>query len=153
MEEEQVQEQSTSLETALNEIDNLKQNSVSKEDYNKLKEENDLLVKRMANERPVVVEQKPIEPTEEDRFKKLKENANEISKGNLTGYEYAKLLVENDDIMNELGIDTYGTGDEDSQRKRTRNDTTVKVLKESLEECKGDAKLFNNILESKLIDR
>ena len=135
-------------------IKNLKENSVSKDDYNKLKADNKKLIDALANGTQVegVVEPKvsAVDKINECR-KKL------FSKGsNLSNLEYCKTAVELRDALIEngerdpflpFGHDVVATDSDYESAERVAN-----IMKECIDYADGDSNIFTNELQRRTVD-
>ena len=135
-------------------IKNLKENSVSKDDYNKLKADNKKLIDALANgtqiEDAVGSKVSAIENINELR-KKL------FSKGsNLDNLEYCKTAVELTDALIEkgerdpflpFGHNVVATDSDHETAERVAN-----VMKECIDYADGDSDIFTNELQRRTVD-
>ena len=138
----------------IEQIKNLKENSVSRNDYNKLKADNKTLIDALANGTPMegVVEPKvsAVEKINECR-KKL------FSKGSdLTNLEYCKTAVELRDALIEngerdpflpFGHDVVAT---DSDYESANRVSTI--IKECIDYADGDSDIFTNELQRRTVE-
>lgn len=135
-------------------IKNLKENSVSKDDYNKLKADNKKLIDALANGTPMdgVVEPKvsAVEKINECR-KKL------FSKGNnLNNLDYCKTAVELREALIEngerdpflpFGHNVLATDSDYESAERVAN-----VMKECIDYADGNDDIFTNELQRRTVD-
>lgn len=129
-------------------IKEMKQNSVSKEAYYKLKEENKQLLDSLINGNQVDIKQ--IKPEITDEYvnglrKKLFDTDDSLS-----NLEYAKTAVELRDALLEKGeIDPFlpvGHNITPTDEDYVKADRVGQVLKECIEYADGDSELFTNEL-------
>ena len=135
-------------------IKNLKENSVSKDDYNKLKADNKKLIDALANGTP-------IEGKVDTKIDAV-ENINNLrkklfSKGiNLNNLEYCKTAIELRDALIENGerdpflpfghnVVTTDSDNETAERVAT-------VMKECIDYADGDSDIFTNELQRRTVD-
>lgn len=135
-------------------IKNLKENSVSRDDYDKLKADNKKLIDALANgtqlEGKVEPKVSAVEKINECR-KKL------FSKGSdLTNLEYCKTAVELRDALIEkgerdpflpFGHDVVATDSDYESANRVAN-----VMKECIDYADGDSDIFTNELQRRTVD-
>lgn len=135
-------------------IKNLKENSVSRDDYDKLKADNKKLIDALANGTQIDGKVEPkvsaVEKINECR-KKL------FSKGSdLTNLEYCKTAVELRDALIEngerdpflpFGHDVVATDSDYESANRVAN-----VMKECIDYADGDSDIFTNELQRRTVD-
>ena len=135
-------------------IKNLKENSVSKDDYNKLKADNKKLIDALANGTQMegVVEPKvsAVEKINECR-KKL------FSKGsNLDNLEYCKTAVELRDALIENGerdpFLPFGHNVVATDSDYETANRVATVMKECIDYADGDSDIFTNELQRRTVD-
>ena len=135
-------------------IKNLKENSVSKDDYNKLKADNKKLIDALANGTQMdVVESKvsAVEKINECR-KKL------FSKGNnnLSNLEYCKTAVELRDALIENGerdpFLPFGHNVVATDSDYETANRVATVMKECIDYADGDSDIFTNELQRRTVD-
>lgn len=124
----------STVEQLLAKIEELQLNSVPKDKYEKILEDNKKLVDKITNERPAP---KGTEATPQDILKRMQERSKNIANGG--SHEAIKILVENHRDMQRLGMDTSNV-DED----------TVSFLEGLLKEANGDSKMFQALMESRV---
>ena len=135
-------------------IKNLKENSVSKDDYNKLKADNKKLIDALANGTPIEGKVEPkIDAVENinNLRKKL------FSKGNdLNNLEYCKTAVELRDALIEkgerdpflpFGHDVVATDSDYESANRVAT-----IMKECIDYADGDPDIFTNELQRRTVD-
>lgn len=132
-------------------IREMKQNSVSKEAYNKLKEENKQLLDSLINGKQVTIEQTK-QPVDVSLLrKKLSDIDNPMS-----NLEYAKTAVELRDALIDQGeMDPFlpiGHQITPTDEDITKADKVATVLKECIDYADGDSELFTNELQRRMID-
>lgn len=125
------------VEVLLEEINDLKLKTVSKEEYNKLLEDNKKLVKEVTENRPMVIPNENKEPTRADIIQKCQERTNTLDKKDTLGKVTS--LVQNYDDMVKLGMDVSQV---DKQ--------VVAGLKSMIEESKGDTAVFESLMNSRI---
>lgn len=132
-------------------IREMKQNSVSKEAYNKLKEENKQLLDSLINGKQVnyTVEKKDV-----DIGALRKKLSNEDS--NLSNLEYAKTALELRDALIDSGEKDpflpWGHNISPTEEDVTKANRVADVLKDCIEYSEGDSELFTNELQRRMID-
>ena len=135
-------------------IKNLKENSVSKDDYNKLKADNKKLIDALANGTQVegVVEPKV---SAVENINNLRKKL--FSKGsNLDNLEYCKTAVELRDALIKngerdpflpFGHNVVATESDHETAERVAN-----VMKECIDYADGDSDIFTNELQRRTVD-
>lgn len=134
--QQEKQKDDTTIDTLLAKLDELQKNTVSKDEYKKVIEENKKLIEAITTNRPN--KEEGHEKTREDKVKECVERYNSL--GTKDFYEQFDILVSNYDTMKELGMDT-SIVDED----------TVEALRKIFEDSKGDHRLFESLLDTKVI--
>lgn len=136
-------------------IKNLKENSVSKDDYNKLKADNKKLIDALAN--GTQIEGMVVEPkvSAVENINNLRKRL--FSKGNdLNNLEYCKAAVELRDALIEkgerdpflpFGHDVIAT---DSDYESANRVSTI--IKECIDYADGDSDIFTNELQRRTVD-
>ena len=135
-------------------IKNLKENSVSKDDYNKLKADNKKLIDALANGTP-------IEGKVEPKISAV-ENINNLrnklfGKGsNLDNLEYCKTAVELRDALIEKGerdpFLPFGHNVVATESDHETANRVASVMKECIEYADGDPDIFTNELQRRTVD-
>lgn len=141
-------------------IENLKANSVSKEEYDKLKQENTQLIKAVAGEGPApegVQEQGKVKPNKAELQKKLLE----AGETNLTNAEFVETaLLLRKTIIDEGGVDPFlpvGAKISPQTDDILKADKTAEILQSCLDEArdedgKVDPDIFNAVLKKTIAD-
>lgn len=132
-------------------IREMKQNSVSKEAYNKLREENKQLLDAFINGKQITIEQSK-QPVDVSLLrKKLSDIDNPMS-----NLEYAKTAVELRDALIDQGeMDPFlpiGHQITPTDEDISKADKVATVLKECIDYADGDSELFTNELQRRMID-
>lgn len=132
-------------------IREMKQNSVSKEAYNKLKEENKQLLDAFINGKQITIEQSK-QPVDVSLLrKKLSDIDNPMS-----NLEYAKTAVELRDALIDQGeMDPFlpiGHQITPTDEDITKAEKVATVLRECIDYADGDSELFTNELQRRMID-
>lgn len=132
-------------------IREMKQNTVSKEAYEKLKEENKQLLDSLINGKQVTVEESK-QPVDVSLLRKrLMDVDNPLS-----NLEYAKTAVELRDALIDSGEDDpfvpLGHNISPTDEDRAKAEKVATVLKECIEYADGDSELFTNELQRRMID-
>lgn len=132
-------------------IREMKQNSVSKEAYNKLREENKQLLDAFINGKQITIEQSK-QPVDVSLLrKKLSDIDNPMS-----NLEYAKTAVELRDALIDQGeMDPFlpiGHQITPTDEDITKAEKVATVLKECIDYADGDSELFTNELQRRMID-
>lgn len=136
-------------------IKNLKENSVSKDDYNKLKADNKKLIDALAN--GTQMEGMVVEP-KVSAVEKINELRKKLfsKESNLNNLEYCKTAVELRDALIEKGErDPFlPSGHEvvatDSDYESANRVATV--IKECIDYADGDSNIFTNELQRRTVD-
>lgn len=130
-------------------IKELKDNSVSKEVYNKLREENKKLLNSLVRGETLSQENLPKKTPTEDLRKKL-------FQGNLNNLEYIKTAVElRDQVIEEGGRDPFlpwGQKIAPDASDVEAADRVANIFKECIEYADGDSDLFTQELQRRTID-
>lgn len=138
----------------IDQIKKLKENSVSKDDYNKLKADNKKLIDALANGTPMegVVEPKV----------SAVENINNLrsklfGKGdNLTNLDYCKAAVELRDALIEKGerdpFLPFGHNVVATESDHETANRVASVMKECINYADGDSDIFTNELQRRTVD-
>lgn len=132
-------------------IREMKQNSVSKEAYDKLKEENRQLLDSLINGKQVnyTVEKKDVDI---GALRKKLSNEDET----LSNLEYAKTALELRDALIDSGEKDpflpWGHNISPTEEDVTKANRVADVLKECIEYSEGDSELFTNELQRRMID-
>ena len=134
-------------------IKNLKENSVSKDDYNKLKADNKKLIDALANGTQVDVVESKVSAV--DKINELRTKL--FSKvSNLNNLDYCKTAVELRDALIEkgekdpflpFGHNVIATDSDIETANRVAN-----VMKECIEYADGDSDIFTNELQRRTVD-
>lgn len=135
-------------------INELKAKSVSREQYEKLKKENQKLLNSVINgteiEKPTQNEQPSIDELRKELFSK-----EAIDKG-MPNLEFAiKSLQLRDAVIAEGGIDPFlpvGKGVDITREDIEAAELTAQVLKECIEYADGDSSVFTNELMRRTVD-
>lgn len=127
----------------------LKKNTVSRDEYNKLKAENSELVNCIVNGQEADIAQ----PEEKVDCNELR---NKLFGGELNNLEYAKTaLALRDQIMKEGGKDPflpYGLDVSPTKADMEAAEEVVEALESCIEVADGDADVFTNELQRILVD-
>lgn len=132
-------------EDYLETIKTLKQNTVSKEDYNKILDENKKLLKTVIDGQPGDFEQptpkhRPIQEIRDELFNKENNNL-----------RFAELSLElRDAVIEEGGEDPFipiGEKIQPTQEDREKASKVATVFKECIEYADGDSQLFTQELQ------
>lgn len=134
-------------------IKNLKENSVSKDDYNKLKADNKKLIDALANGTQMDVVESKVSAVENinNLRKKL------FSKGNdLTNLDYCKTAVELRDALIEKGerdpFLPFGHNVVATESDHETANRVASVMKECIDYADGDSDIFTNELQRRTVD-
>ena len=137
----------------IEQIKKLKESSVSKDDYNKLKADNKKLIDALANGTPMDVVEPKVSAIENinNLRKKL------FGKGsNLNNLEYCKTAVELRDALIEKGERDpflpfgHNVGATDSDHETAER--VANVMKECIDYADGDSDIFTNELQRRTVD-
>lgn len=123
------------IDELLQQLNEIKLNTVPKDKYDEAIKNNGKLVKQLATERPVV-QQTPQEPTKEDILNRCRARTDKLGKGN--SYEDIKGLVENYHDMQLLEMETPGV-----------DETVIEALDSILKESNGDNDLFKSLMSTR----
>ncbi len=132
------------------EVQKLRENTVSKEEYDKLKSENKRLFKTL-------VENGQISNNEQTSDKTSKELRKELLESNdLSNLEYWKKTLElRDRIIEEGGVDPFlpvGNRISPTSEDVECANRVAKVVKDTIEYANGDSQLFTNELQRVTMD-
>lgn len=157
MEEEKIKEQEEVEKTAEEIILELKKNTVSKEEFEKLKSKHNKLLKDIADGKDI--EQEEVHLNEEERQKRIKELRVNLytDKANLNNLDYWKQTLE----LRKLLIDS-GEPDPMIARGKMFNDRAVNQEEEvskvvenvqkCIDDCNGSSKVFTSLLQDIMVD-
>ena len=133
-------------EDYLESIKTLKENTVSKEDYNKLLVENKRLLKTVIDGQPGDIETPPTA-----KHRPIQEIRDELFNKENNNLRYAELSLElRDAILEDGGEDPfvpYGEKIQPTQDDREKAEKTAKIFKECIEYAQGDSQLFTQELQ------
>lgn len=137
----------------IDEIKNLKQNSVSKGEYEKILNERNQLIQALANGETVQAEEPIIDySTKKENISKMVDEMNSGKLNNLNYIDHA--LKVREDILEIDGVDTFlpngkiALTDEDYRMA----DKVATMLKECVEYADGDNEAFTNEFQRRLKD-
>ena len=136
-------------------IKNLKENSVSKDDYNKLKADNKKLIDALANGTQMegVVEPKV---SAVDKINECRKKLFSKGNNNLSNLEYCKTAVELRDALIETGErDPFLPSGHNVVATDSDYETAnrvASVLKECIDYADGDSDIFTNELQRRTVD-
>lgn len=140
MSEKEIQEGAVdqTVQDLLKKVKEIQENSVPKEEFNKIVESNKLLIEDITNNRraPIVDETKKV--TKADIIKRCEERTSRLGTSS-NSYDEVTILVENYRDMQEVGMDV-GVVDE----------KIVSNLEYLLKESKGDKEMFKALMESRI---
>lgn len=162
---EDKQEQPAAADLYLQELNNLKANSVKKEDYDKVVEERNKLIKAAA-ERTFSPEGEEDEAAklakESEASKARRQRIDELGKkfrntdGNITNLEYIqdalelrKLVLEESKGQNDLFVNPNASPTNESYEHAAR---TADVLQQCVDFAKGDPRVFTTVLQTRIKD-
>ena len=134
-------------------IKNLKENSVSKDDYNKLKADNKKLIDALANGTQMDV----VEP-KTSAVEKINECRNKLfaKENNLNNLEYCKTAVELREALIENGdrdpFLPYGHNVLATESDIESANRVATILKECIDYAEGDSNIFTNELQRRTVD-
>ena len=144
MEEQKEIQETSEITKYLDEIQKLKANSVSKEDYNKLKDENRDLLNSIVNGRTVEQEE---QPKAKPNIDELRANLRKEDPSNL---EYVQnVLALRNAVISEGGTDPflpYGEKIVPTNEDYEAADRVATVLQDCVDYANGDSLLFTNEL-------
>ena len=138
----------------IDQIKKLKESSVSKDDYNKLKADNKKLIDALANGTQL---EGKVEP-KIDAVEKINELRKKLfGKGNnLNNLEYCKTAVELRDALIENGnrdpFLPFGHNVVTTESDNESAERVASVLKECIEYADGDSDIFTNELQRRSVD-
>lgn len=128
-------------------VEELKANSVSKEDYVKLQADNKRLMKALINNEQIEKNSEPFD---------LQKTAKELLNGDNTNLEYIdKALKIRKYIKDTKGIDVFvnqGSLERPTEEQKAAAETVAEVLQECVEDAKGDAAAFQVALQRRTVD-
>ena len=134
-------------------IKNLKENSVSKDDYNKLRLDNKRLIDALANGTQMDV----VEP-KTSAVEKINECRNKLfaKENNLNNLEYCKTAVELREALIENGdrdpFLPYGHNVLATESDIESANRVATVMKECIDYADGDSNIFTNELQRRTVD-
>lgn len=132
-------------EDYLETIKTLKQNTVSKEDYTKLLDENKRLLKTVIDGQPGETE------TPSPKHRPIQEIRDELFNKDNNNLRYAELSLElRDAVMEDGGEDPFvpfGEKIKPTQEDREKAEQVATVFKECIEYAEGDSQLFTQELQ------
>ena len=134
-------------------IKNLKENSVSKDDYNKLKADNKKLIDALANGTQMDVVESKVSAV--DKINELRTKL--FSKGsNLNNLEYCKTAIELRDALIENGerdpFLPFGHNVVATDSDYETANRVATVMKECIDYADGDSDIFTNELQRRTVD-
>lgn len=134
-------------------INEMKQNSVSREQYEKLKKENKELLDSLINGGQVVAEQQEKKSIDEMRKELFGKEA--VEKG-MTNLEFVEKSLElRDAIIESGGVDPFlpvGRGIEITREDVESAEFTAQQYRECIDFAKGDSEVFTNELMRRCVD-
>lgn len=147
----QTEETKTVEQEYLEQIEQLKSSTVSKEEYDKLKNQHTALLKSYVNgtanveaEKQKEVEVKSADDVRKELFKPERE---------LNDIEYVQKALElREKVMNETGFDCFTPGPNATQDDIANAAKTAQVLQDCLDKADGNNAQFITALQSKLVD-
>ena len=129
-------------------INELKQNSVNREDYNKLKAENKKLLDSIVNGTPVEVQSPQRKSIEELRAAYLKEDQTNIEYiSNALKLREALMAEGKPDPFLPIGEQILPTDEDIAAANKVAS-----VLQECVDYAEGDSAVFTNELQRRLVD-
>ena len=129
-------------------INELKQNSVNREDYNKLKAENKKLLDSIVNGVPVEVQSPQRKSTEELRAAYLKEDQTNLEYiSNALKLREALISEGKPDPFLPIGEQILPTDEDIAAANKVAS-----VLQECVDYAEGDSAVFTNELQRRLVD-
>lgn len=143
------QENNSNITKYLDEINNLKANSVSKEEYDKLRDENSELLKSIVNSRAPEKEE-PKKPAVD--INELRANFRKENPSNLEYVENALRL--RDAVIEQGGTDPFlpqGKKIIPTEQDIEAANRVASVLKECVDYADGDSQLFTNELYRRIL--
>lgn len=147
----ELEAQDTSIDY-LSVINELKANSVSKLDYETLREENRRLLNNIVNNVPVQQEEPEVKMRSSEDIRDELFNTNKC----LSNMEYIGLAVElRDSVLAETGDDIFTVhrpGEVPSEDALASAERTADVFKQCLENCSGDPNMFTALLQQRMQD-
>ena len=136
LEEQEKNKKDPTVQELVDQINKLKLETVSKEEYEQILKTNSTLVKEIANNRPAP-QGTPETNTREAKVKVIEGRYAKLGQG--TSYDNVKILVDNYKEMKELGFDVSNV-----------DESVVNKLSKIVEEAKGDSNMFNALMESRV---
>lgn len=138
---EEIKEQGTGDQTVqdlLKKVKEIQENSVPKEEFNKIVESNKLLIEDITNNRRAPAVDEPKKVTKADIIKRCEERTSRLGTTS-NSYDEVTILVENYRDMQEIGMDVGGV-----------DEKIVSNLEYLLKESKGDKEMFKALMESRI---
>lgn len=128
-------------------VEELKANTVSKEDYAKLKADNKRLMQALINNEQIAKETEPFD---------LPKTAKELLNGDNTNLDYIdKALKIRKYIKDTKGIDVFvnqGAVERPTDAQIAAAETVAEVLQECVDDAHGDAAAFQVALQRRTVD-
>ena len=150
-EEQPVEEESSSLALA-KALKEQQENSVSKEEYEKLRKENKELVAQIINGEGAGNGQTP--PPEEADIDALREKLYGPKSSELTNLEYCEIALQlRRAVIERDGVDPFlphGANIKPTEYDAQRAEAVAQVIQECIDEADGDAGVFTALLQSKI---
>ena len=129
-------------------INNLRQNSVPRTDYDKLKAENQQLLDSLVNGTEIEVpeeEKRPLADLRKELFAKDADFSN---------LEYAERVLElRDRVLEEEGVDVFvAQNTEDPQGAKESAERVANTLRECIQRANGNSNIFTAELQNRIVD-
>lgn len=149
-EQEQAQQKEPYAEY-IEQINKLKENSVSKEEYQKVQEENRTLLQNLVNGQKPSPEDKP-----EDKKPLLDLKKETFMSGKINDVDYVQNLLEiRKRVIDEKGYDPFvanGAEIAPTQQDYESAEKVAKVLQECIDSSGGDNAIFVATLQNRMVD-
>ena len=158
-EQQQPQTEEEDIDSIINQVNELKANSVSKEEYQKLEQEKNKLLKALINGDTSGIDLENAEPKNEELLKRIKENRNKLAtKEDLTNLEYAETALQlRDDVIAVYGKEKdpflpFGHEYTLDEADMNKAENVAQAMRAAIEKADGDSTYFTNELMRNTID-
>ncbi len=159
IEKRENQPEGKTVEDFITEVNEIKANSVSKDEYNKVVEEKQKLMKALINGDISDIELPNGEEQNEELLKRIQDNRNKLATSeDLSNLEYCKTALQlRDDVIEAYGKEKdpflpngheYIPDDNDIKRA----DAVADIMRECIEGAEGNSEVFTAKLMSKTLD-
>lgn len=129
-------------------INNLRQNSVPRTDYDKLKAENQQLLDALVNGTEIEVPEEEKRPLADLRKELFAPNAD------FSNLEYAERVLDlRDRVLEEEGVDVFvAQNTKDPQGAKESAERVANTLRECIQRANGNSNIFTAELQNRIVD-